>query len=356
MPLIRDFFPGGNTSVGFYSYYDYIIEKNANRIFIIKGGPGVGKSSLMKKIGNNIYNLGYDIEYHHCSSDNNSIDGLVIPKLKVAMIDGTAPHIVDPKNPGAVDEIINLGDYWDKEAMELNKEQILKVNNDVGKCFKRAYRYFKSAKPIIEDIIEKNSEAMDFGKINLMTNELISEIFMGRVLSDKKGKIRHLFGSAYTPNGHIDYTNSILKKSTKVYKILGDYGTGRTILFQKIYNKAIEYGMDVEVFHTPLIPEKIESIYIKDLKIGLTISEQYDEKKYPSMNLLEYINKQMIDYHKIDEDKTLLNSLIHKGIDNIKEAKKIHDDLEKYYINNINFDQMNELRKELVNRILKYNK
>ena len=89
---IRRLIPGGNTSKGFYSYYDNIIEKDANRIFILKGGPGTGKSSLMKKIAKEMLEKGYEVEYHHCSSDNNSIDGIVIPKLRVAMIDGTAPH------------------------------------------------------------------------------------------------------------------------------------------------------------------------------------------------------------------------------------------------------------------------
>ncbi|MCT4509409.1 MAG: hypothetical protein N4A48_11780 [Tepidibacter sp.] len=88
---IKRVFPGGNTADGFFSYYDYIIEQqDAKHIFCIKGGPGVGKSSMMKNIGNEMLKLGYDVEFHHCSSDNNSIDGLVILDLKVAMVDGTA--------------------------------------------------------------------------------------------------------------------------------------------------------------------------------------------------------------------------------------------------------------------------
>lgn len=49
----RDIFPGGNTPYGFYSYYNYILaQKEAEKIFCIKGGPGLGKSTLMRKIGN----------------------------------------------------------------------------------------------------------------------------------------------------------------------------------------------------------------------------------------------------------------------------------------------------------------
>ncbi|MDF2547200.1 MAG: ATPase [Anaerosolibacter sp.] len=89
---IKKVFPGGNTAKGFFSYYDNIIGTDATRLFIIKGGPGVGKSSFMKKIAQEMIDKGYDVEFHQCSSDNGSVDGIVIPALKIAMIDGTAPH------------------------------------------------------------------------------------------------------------------------------------------------------------------------------------------------------------------------------------------------------------------------
>lgn len=93
---LKKVFPGGNTSQGFYSFYDYIIEPDATRIFVIKGGPGVGKSTFMRKIGEAMLEKGYDVEFHCCSSDNDSLDGIVIPSIRVAMLDGTAPHGVVP--------------------------------------------------------------------------------------------------------------------------------------------------------------------------------------------------------------------------------------------------------------------
>ncbi len=91
---IKKVFPGGNTSKGFHSFYDQIIPVDAERIFVLKGGPGVGKSSFMRTIGEEFVNLGYDIELLYCSSDNRSLDGLVIKKANVALIDGTAPQRV----------------------------------------------------------------------------------------------------------------------------------------------------------------------------------------------------------------------------------------------------------------------
>lgn len=92
---IRRMFPGGNTSFGFYSYYQNVLpKKDAERMFIIKGGPGVGKSSFMQKIASEMLDRGYNIEYMHCSSDPKSLDGVVIPQIGTALIDGTAPHVV----------------------------------------------------------------------------------------------------------------------------------------------------------------------------------------------------------------------------------------------------------------------
>lgn len=91
---VKRVFPGGNTGRGFYSFYDYIIEPDANHIFVVKGGPGVGKSTFMEKLAKEMLRRGFDVELHQCSSDNDSLDAVVIPAIKIALIDGTAPHRV----------------------------------------------------------------------------------------------------------------------------------------------------------------------------------------------------------------------------------------------------------------------
>ena len=92
MPKIRRMFPGGNTSQGFVSFHDNIIGENRNMLYILKGMPGGGKSSMMIEIANRALEEGYSLEYHHCPSDPDSVDGIVIEELKLAIVDGTAPH------------------------------------------------------------------------------------------------------------------------------------------------------------------------------------------------------------------------------------------------------------------------
>ncbi|CAH2214691.1 PRK06851 family protein [Tepidibacter aestuarii] len=354
---IKRVFPGGNTADGFFSYYDYMIQQqDANHIFCIKGGPGVGKSSMMKNIGNEMLRLGYDVEFHHCSSDNNSIDGIVIPALKVAMVDGTAPHIVDPKNPGAVDEVINLGEYWDLAKMKENREAILKSNKEVGRLFTRAYKFLKAAECIVKDVAVKYKEAMDFGKINSITLNLIDEILGSVEFKGKAGDERHLFGSAITPNGVVEYTDTIFNDATDVYYIKGDVGTGKSTLLEKVYKNAVLKGLDVEVYHTPLIKDKIETIFIKEMNIALTVSNMFKENNYKVVDLDICVNHDILDKYKdeIEYDKGLIEKLLENGIENIRRAKKEHDVMEKYYIPNMSFDKIEKLKIKIKEQILEF--
>ena len=76
---IRNIYPGGNTPEGFYSYYNYILpQRKAEKIFCLKGGPGVGKSTFMKEIGKYFSEKGEDVDLLWCSSDADSLDGVVL--------------------------------------------------------------------------------------------------------------------------------------------------------------------------------------------------------------------------------------------------------------------------------------
>lgn len=351
---MRKLFPGANTSNGFYSYFDYIIPKDVNRIFCLKGGPGVGKSSLMKKIARDFVERGYDVEIFPCSSDPGSLDAVLIKKLKVVLLDGTAPHVVDPKIPGAIDEIVNFGDFWNMSNLENNKIEILQCNKEISACFQRAFKYLKAAEPIFYDIEVKNADIMNFGKLNKFTEEFIEELFTGIENNEELSVPRHLFGTAITPIGHVDYGDSLLQDATKVYYLDGKIGYGRTTFLKRVYERAVLKGLKVEVFHYPLIPEKIEGIMIEDLGVAITTSSLFKDQNI--INLGKFVNKDKLDEYKeeLEVNERILDELINYAISNLKKAKSNHDIIENYYIPNMNFEKVNQLKDQLIEKILKY--
>ena len=92
------YFLGANSPTGFYSLYDHLLSpEEARAIYILKGGPGCGKSTLMRKIGAWAEEAGLETEYILCSGDSDSLDAVILPAVGTAIVDGTAPQGVVPQ-------------------------------------------------------------------------------------------------------------------------------------------------------------------------------------------------------------------------------------------------------------------
>lgn len=91
------YFLGANSPSGFFSLYPELIQpRSARAIYILKGGPGCGKSTLMRRVGARMEEAGLAAEYILCSGDPDSLDALLLPQIGVALVDGTAPHGTAP--------------------------------------------------------------------------------------------------------------------------------------------------------------------------------------------------------------------------------------------------------------------
>jgi hypothetical protein len=359
---IRHMYPGGNTPLGFFSYYRYVIDsQQANRIFVLKGGPGTGKSTLMKKIGLELARQGYDIEFMHCSSDNNSLDGVVIPRLSVAVIDGTAPHMVDPVYPGAVDEIINLGQYWKVEGIRESRNDIIRVNNKIKENFRRAYRYLHTASLLMEDTEAIFEQLLDRGREWLFIHELKQTLFGQGIPSKTPGRQRCLFAAAITPHGFKDYLDSLCSgnKTIRLYAPAGS-STGR--ILESLKDEAIIHGYDIETYFCPMSPHRIEHIVIPALKVSvITANEYQDISEIISENCTTYNMNDFFDGNELKSYEAHLyfnrlntDTLIQKAVESIASAKACHDELEKYYIKNMDFDELTEVKEMIIRQALEF--
>ena len=363
---LKKLFPGGNTSQGFFSYYDYLIDPDATRIFVIKGGPGVGKSSLMRSVGEVMLNMGYDVEYHCCSSDNGSLDGVCIPQIRVALIDGTAPHIVDPKNPGAVDEIVHLGDFWHEDILRGNKEAILKSNRRVGRLFRSAYSNLKEAKVIQDEWASYITEAMDFAQVNEVTIALSEELFSGAATNFRGAvKPRHLFATAITPEGPVNYLHTVLQDTNKLFIIKGEPGSGKATLIGKLAGHANTLGLYTEIYHSALRPQNIDILVIPELAAAvanLSPPVSFDPdclsnlKSCKEVNLSVFIDPQATAQYQnaLSSCSQRFDAAFDRAVDFLSQAKAEHDLMESFYIPAMDFSAINAKKEEILARIIRY--
>lgn len=350
----KRFFLGGNTPLGFYSFFSEVIPlEKANKIICLKGGPGTGKSSLMKKLGEYYKNLGHDVEFYHCSSDSDSLDCILIKDLKVAILDATAPHITDPRAPGAIDEIINLGEFWDEAGIRQNKEQILNIQKSISKTFKRAYKYFAAAKIIHDDWSEMNKEALDLNKFNFLREDLKNRIFKQPISS--LGTSRNLFITAFTPKGVVTFLDELIDNCESTYVLNGPPGTGKSEILEYLRDEALKRGFNVEVMHNPISPTKIEHLYIPALNLAIISSNEINQNLYKGHQIYmeNYLDYNIINCsnEKNINAKDCFYTLLNKGLSILTEAKKLHDDIEKYYIPNMDFKEIDKVYDEIIKKI-----
>ncbi|MGI6113323.1 MAG: PRK06851 family protein [Mahellales bacterium] len=353
------YFPGGNTAEGFYSFFNDIL-RDMKRIFIIKGGPGTGKSTFIKKIGQEMIDKGYDIELLCCSGDTQSFDGVVIRKPGIAIVDGTAPHIIDPTYPGVVDELINFGDIWDEDKLIQHGPKIIHITSAIKERYGNAYFYLRNAKAVYEVIKELYIRGMDFERVHDITDNIIGEVFPKSL--NKNSKARHMFARAITHNGIISYCNELLAGVEKLYVLKGGAGIGKSTIIQRMANKAMDNGYDIQYYHCAFNPKTLDMIILPELNVALADGEYshevgiLDGTKYIEIDLLSCMDSEIYKNNK-DKIRWLRQSfqiLIEEAISELYQAKKLHDDIEAYYIDAMDFESLNSLNSKVLYKINKY--
>lgn len=357
----RYLYAGGNTALGFYSYYHHITVGHPERLWIIKGGPGVGKSTFVRTIGEEVREKGFDVEYFCCSSDNDSLDGVRIPALEIALVDGTAPHIIEPKFPGAVDELLDLGAYWDEPSIRSHRAAIIDKTADVSRHFARAYRFLAAAKHIYDDIRAANTETLNFGAANQAAHALIETIFGDRPVSPQLGIERHLFASAITPQGPVHQLDNLFGPVKRKWIIEGEPGTGKSTLLAKIARASVERGLYTEVFHCAFNPVAIDHVLIPELDVAVVTSTQPHVYFAPDaqridMNTCRDYAKRREHADIIADQWVLFDELFQRAVSCLARAREDYQVLESYYVKHMNFERIAALREQIVERIWRHAK
>ena len=166
------YFLGANGGAGFQSLYEPFVDPAESRdILVLKGGPGVGKSTMMKRIGQAMEERGEQVEYLYCSGDPKSLDGVHIPRIRVAVVDGTAPHVVEPQYPAAVDRYVNLGEFYDITAAKTARTEVIRHTKAVSAAYQRAYRALSAARQVEDNAAALMAGGLDTDKLLRRTRQ-----------------------------------------------------------------------------------------------------------------------------------------------------------------------------------------
>jgi hypothetical protein len=264
--------------------------------------------------------------------------------------------VVDPKNPGAVDEILNFGDFWNVEGFAVERETILNFNKEVKFLFNSSYHYLMSAKEMLDDVEIAVEEAVDKAKFSKLVLGLKAELTDNLEVIDKAGKERHLFDSAITPDGLKDYIDTLIKDKDKCYFFEGLHAKGVSEILSVLAKEYLLKGYNVEHYHQPLNPERIQTVLVEELGIAFTANNKMKEKAYRIVDLDEVIIPEKLESKKemMSKDTEMKNMMLEEAYKRVYMAKKKHDDMEKSYVPQMDFAAVTECKKLIIERIKKY--
>ncbi len=348
--MAYSFFLGANSARGFHSFYDDLIDlKDAEAVYILKGCPGCGKSSLMKKAALAAEKDGFEVEYIHCSSDPSSLDGIIIPKLRKAIVDGTSPHVVEPVFPLAVEQYVDLGKFADTDALHSFRNEIIETKERHASYFKHIYRFTECAGAIDDELFDIVITSPVIEKLHKKAHRIIN-----KEIPKKNGiaKSKRRFLSAISPDGYVTLP---IDDALRKYFIEDTFGLGHFLL-SPILNLAEECGYSCIACFNPLIPERLEHLFIPELNIAFITKSKHND------NSEDYFKKIKIDAmldiskenkKRITALKKAKNDMLDFSFTLLREAKEIHDVLENIYNPHIDFESLYSFADELISEILK---
>lgn len=323
------YFPGGNTAGGFCSHFgDILPAPMQRRMFYLKGGPGVGKSTLMRRVGEAAEKAGLEVEYFHCSSDPDSLDAVCLPQKGAALMDGTAPHVYDPVAPGARDTLVSLGDFLDEEALRSHIEDILNLQKAISGRFRRCYCYLGGAQKVLEAARPGQEDPREARKLAAEWAEALP-------LRGGGGSLRHLFGSAYTPRGHVDLTARMDLKQRMTVDC--PFGLDADTLMTEAARQATMRGLHVVALMDPLCPARISHVIIPAHGIGLLSGRRSPADQGEWLDTERLFQMQEEAEKEQSFDRNAYELLIQRAIEQLSAAKKLHDELESHYVGHMDF-------------------
>jgi hypothetical protein len=150
------------------------------------------------------------------------------------------------------------------------------------------------------------------------------------------------FIAGITPDGFVAFPQTI---SQNLIIINDEFFAVSSYILNVIRQNALANGYDIITLKNPFFPELIDHIIIPELDLAIVSENRFIkfENEQRRIHARRFYDGRLLHQSKnrIKFNKRLADELLNSAYFALSEAKKVHDELERHYINAMNFEKLN---------------
>jgi len=342
--MTSTFFLGGSSVSGFQTKFHEVIHKPGYFTYILKGGPGTGKSTLMKKIARHFEQCNVDLYY--CSSDISSLDAVVVHDFGAVLVDGTAPHVFNADFPGITQTLVDLGQYWDRSKLQGDEQEI-------RRCFFENARYHRRARSFISALSHVNGsiydQALDTADVEGVYRAAVSIADALPDTGSSAGHCEYKQLAAITSEG---YKTQLLPKNCHITAVKDEWYAAGFLLLQELKGLLLQKGYDIVVSECILFPEnKTEHILVPTEKILFSAVHGLNKLNLQPGVECSAFYRSSAEMLELSHSMQAVLSLESEAAYSIRKALLLHDELESHYIDALCFEGLDTVTQKIMDEI-----
>ncbi|MBQ7669393.1 MAG: hypothetical protein IJS45_01585 [Clostridia bacterium] len=338
-------FYGANSGTGYVNTPDERLkEQNCDVKVLIKGGPGTGKSTFIKKFADAAKDSGYGVTRYLCSSDPHSLDAALVERegCRIVICDATSPHVCDMEYPGARSVIFDLTEFWDRSSLARERDRIVELSEKKRMTYGMAYRSLRAANET-----QKVADSLSETFFSYRKAEGFCERTVSKYKSDG-GEFLPGYTSSLSMSGAVRLDSFDAESSYRIF--LDDHVGAAKLLLSLLLQKFRERGIGCAVSLDPL-DGSVESILTS--KSGILWTRCLNEKADKVINCERFVIKPD---PKLKSRLKLADrcvcSLVGEALSFLSDASKYHFELEKIYSAAVDFNRSERSALERIYGIL----
>ena len=324
----RQFFLGANTGAGFVSLYPAFAAAERESFFwYIKGGPGNGKSTLMRRAAERAESAGLAVESILCSGDPDSLDGIYIPEKKLGYVDATSPHVQEPAVPGVSGKYLDLSAFYRPVPPE-TAAALAGFFPSYRKEYAHAYDLLHAAMLVspggIPGVLTAEAKARVRKRAEAFAEKAVHR-------SDTEYEKRR-FLSAYTCRSAVMLSETAASFG-RVYTLGNELGLADEFL-QAVLERARSVGAARIVCPDPVDPEKLAALILPEDGLSLVAVSgdfRFGGKAARHFRLDAAAELSAAQQKEVRRAAALRRSLTSEACAALRRAKELHDALEAGY-------------------------